>query len=166
MKLVLNGWWRLWIVLSIVYGVVVATLFWPRPLSGESIPHDSAFVNEMSPDTQKIVEELEFEDLLRRRQAAFGGEPPKPPENRPSPITLRMPNGHDFQIPGDTTEEQAKRVGKEYVRVLMAQADRKRRLVIETGFLIWLIPSVAVAVLGLTFAWIRRGFQKQQRTLP
>jgi hypothetical protein len=33
MKLALNGWWRLWIVLSVVYGAAVAAKGWVQELA-------------------------------------------------------------------------------------------------------------------------------------
>lgn len=90
------------------------------------------------------------QQILRLREA---------PKWQQAPKILEMPNGHQFQVAGDTPDNLASLVGKEYVHVLQSVASEQRFTSIGTAVLVWLVPSALVCALGLAAAWIIRGFR-------
>lgn len=169
----LGGWWRLWIVLTAIYGCAVAAFTWLTWPDVSSIPHDPAFLKQMSPDATLVLErpktlpELEraLVEADRAKNPEFARKLDQQivrlregPKWQQSPIVLQMPNGHEFQVAGDTPNDLATLVGKEYVRVLQSVVSEKRFKAIGTAVLVWLIPAAIACALGLAVAWIIRGF--------
>ena len=76
------------------------------------------------------------------------------------PIILEMPNGHRFEVLGNTTSDQSQEVAKDYVRVLNSLANDRRMSAMRTSFLAWVVPCLMVLVLGWAVGWIYRGFRR------
>lgn len=173
----LGGWWRLWIVVSVIYGGLVAAYTWMLWPEVSRVQHDARFIKQMSPgalavlEAPKTIAELEralieadrsgateqARTLARRIRDLREGR-----EWETAPIVLEMPNGHEFKVAGDTKDEQAKLVGKEYVRLLQSVAAEQRFAAVGTALLAWLIPSLLLCGLGLAVAWVIRGFKRRE----
>ncbi len=174
----LGGWWRLWIVLTLIYGGAVTAFTWMSWPDVSRISHDPAFLKQLSADAVLILErpktlpELEralveadrakntefarnlAQQIIRLREA---------PKWQQAPKVLEMPNGHEFQVAGDTPDDLATLVAKEYVRVLQSVASERRFTAIGTALLVWFLPSAFVCALGLAVAWVVRGFRGARR---
>lgn len=174
----LGGWWRLWIVLTLVYGGVVAAFTWTFWPEVSRVPHDFTFLKQMSSDALLILERPktlpELERALMEADRAGNTEFARnlaqqivrfreAPKWQQAPKILEMPNGHQFEVAGDTPDNLAALVGKEYVRVLQATASEQRFRSIGTAILAWLVPTALVCALGLAAAWILRGFRDGRR---
>jgi hypothetical protein len=170
----LGGWSRLWIIVTAVYGCIVAIVAsesWPRI---EKIDHRAHFIEGMSPEAQSVLRtsaklsqtqdalnaaidarnldnarELSLRVARMRIEAGWKGQP----------ISLYMPNGHRFTVPGDTTEQQSQLLRSEYVRVLADRVQERRVTLIGGAVLWWLVPAVLLAGLGAAVGWIIRGFR-------
>ena|SRR5437870_41454 len=174
----LGGWWRLWIVLAVIYGGLVASYTWLSWPEVSNVSHDPGFLKQMSPealavlDRHKTLAELEqafiaadragatenarklAQEIVRRRER---------PVWEQAPMVLEMPNGYEFQVAGDTKPEQTKLVGRDYVRVLQSVASEMRIAALSNALLWWLVPSILVCALGLAVAWVFRGFTVGRR---
>lgn len=174
----LGGWWRLWIVLTLIYGCAVAAFTWISWPEVSRIPHDPAFLKQMSSDAVLILERpknlSELERALveadRAKNTEFARKLAQQivrlresPKWQQDPMVLEMPNGHEFQVAGDTPKDLAGVVGKEYVRVLQSVASEKKLRSLGAAVLAWLVPSAFVCALGLAVAWIIRGFRGARR---
>jgi hypothetical protein len=174
----LGGWWRLWIVLTLIYGCAVAGFTWISWPEVSRVPHDPAFLKQMSSDAVLILERpktlSELESALveadRAKNTEFARELAQKivrlreaPKWQQDPIVLEMPNGHEFQVAGDTPSDLSKVVAREYVRVLQSVASERKLKSLGTAVLVWLVPSVVVCALGLAVAWVIRGFRGARR---
>jgi len=145
----LNGWQRLWVVLSIAYLpviVIFATETW---------------VDESRYSQTRVIDSLELvRDILQK-------------EN-PSKI---LPNSYNlrFDFYKDLSDEDIiQALHRKYSdQADFSQVEREYRGNVENlpmenlkrvgvGSLVWLGPVVTVYVFGLAFVWIRNGFRGQR----
>ncbi len=143
----LGGWWRLWIVGFAIYGVIISIFIWNSYPSVENISYDASHLKLLSDRTLLI--------LIGRVQ------PPMPADTEKwarAPIALEMPNGHKFEVLGNTTPEQSKEVAKDYVGVLHSIAAERRIAALQYAILAWLVPCLLVLALGWAVSWIYQGF--------
>lgn len=145
----LGIWWRIWVVASVIYGAIVAVFTWNTYPRVENISYDKNQFKSLSDQTLLIL---------------AGRVQPQVPTGAPGfhsgPITLEMPNGHTFEVPGTTTPEQAQEIAKDYVGVLNSIANERRPSAVINAFLTWLIPSLVVLALISAVHWIYRGFRR------
>jgi hypothetical protein len=174
----LGGWWRLWIVLTFLYGVLVASytgMYWPEV---SRISHHPAFIYRMSPEARAVLSRpkslAELEQALVEADRAGATEKAREVSQEilrirkrdnweDVPLVLEMPNGYQLQVASDTKREQANMLGREYVRVLQTATSEARLSAIGNALLIWLTPSIIICALGLAAAWILRGFRSTHR---
>ena len=156
----LNGWQRLWIVLSAFY-VVPVTLFTANSIA-ESEQYSAstrasyalkAFAS--YPETEKI-KAMPLED---RRELAIDA------------ARARRRLAGESHEDSQTDEDFARVISKKWAHVIdfsKMEAERKRMVeqsalvrakTIGYGFLIWVAPVFLVYLLGLSFGWIARGFR-------
>ena len=173
MKKNLGGWWRLWIVLSVIYAGLVVVYTAGRWPDLSQVSHHPAFIFQMTPQAQIVINrpkslaELEQAlieadrngDTQNARDFAMRIQEIRKNDNwEDAPRLLEMPNGHRFEVAGDTKPEQATMVIQEYTRVLQLSARDDKVAASLKGFLTWLLPSLLICALGFSGAWIRRGF--------
>jgi len=185
----LNGWQRLWVVLSTLYLVIVLTdlyVQWPTP---NRTTHRDEFIARMPEDARKHVVAAYSSEYAAR-------------EDRSGYIHFTMPNGavlvlrgridprlvavrakyHEYDDLSDVqlatalrtkrrsefgdlapptfvADEDSARVANAYDEIFSDAARGDRWRVIVDGFLLWLIPCLVLYALGWSVAWIRRGFR-------
>lgn len=125
----LGGWWRFWIVVSVIYGAIVVVFTWDSYPHVERISHDEAHLKRLSDRTLLI--------LGGRVQPRIPSDTPKWVRD---PIILEMPNGHIFEVRGTTTPKQSKQVAKDYVGVLNSIANERRISALQYAFFAWVVP--------------------------
>ena len=148
MTIRIGGWLRLWVVGCIVYGAIVVDITVAEFPKVEGIAHNESYIKRLSDQSLLI--------LAGRVQPAF---PADAPAWARAPIVLEMPNGYTMQAPGNTTQEQAKEVVKDYAGVLQTMANEQRLSAIAKGLILWLVPCFVVLAMGLAVRWIYRGFR-------
>lgn len=209
----LGGWWRLWIVLAVIYGGLVVTYTWLSWPEVSNVSHEPNFLKQMSSEALAVVNrpktlaELEnaliaadrsgdtenarklAQEIRRRRDVVDVQMPdgriitdvprgttqsevlkrlkksdaqvPTPKQSwKEDPIILEMPNGYEFLVADDTTSEQTQLVARDYVRVLQSTVSERRIAAVGNAFLLWFVPSILVCALGLSVAWVLRGFKE------
>lgn len=158
----LNGWQRLWILLSVLYlvGLLVIAFtvsIWPTP---ETTRHRDEFLTRMPADMRGQIEAAysstsEWEAALKKR-------PGVPPGLIPDPQPVKIDNGAILQIrvakKGDT--EPDFRVAEAYWAVVKSESRAAWREMVLVMVLVWLIPCAMLYALGWSVAWVRRGFSK------
>lgn len=155
----LNGWQRIWTVVAIGYGLIVAV-----------------GVASMWPSKEDIYSEW-FDDVVRAYGERLSG-------STPSEIRASYPDMTDQQIveaavakarsrnleamPAvgetitftllDLVDAELDSSGKRF-EARLAALPRERRRAVWFGFLVWSVPMVAVYGFGWSVGWIRRGFR-------
>jgi hypothetical protein len=179
----LNGWQRLWIMLSLIYLVPVvglAIVLWPKP---EATRHRDEFIARLPAELRNQIEDAyastyEWEQALR----ASGGSTSQPIERPPKPggksrevlppgfvlssAPVQFDNGAVLQVRvaerGDS--EPDARVAVAYGSTVEAATRAARREQVLVAVLVWLVPSFAGYGLGWAVAWVRRGFSRDVTT--
>lgn len=145
----IGGWWRLWIVVSVIYGAIIVVFTWDSYPHVESISYDASHLKRLSDRTLLI--------LAGRVQPPMPSDTPKWAHGS---IILEMPNGHTFEVLGNTTPEQSKEVAKDYVGVLNSIANERRISALQSAFFSWAVTCLLVLVIGFAVSWIYRGFRR------
>jgi hypothetical protein len=173
-----GGWWRLWVVLAVIYAGLVAIYTWTSWPEVSRTAHHPAFIYQMSPEARAVIDRpktlAELEQALIAADRAGSVEKArgfaqeilrirKRDNWEDAPIVLEMPNGHQLHVAGDTKPEQTTLIGREYTRVLQAATTEAKMAAVGNALLIWLIPTLVVCVFGLAVAWVFRGFRGGHR---
>ncbi len=181
----LNGWQRLWVVLSVLYLLVVvgfAALLWPtaagtwhrkefiKRMPGELQAHvDGAYESKSSWEEawkKRVIPETNKPQTGRKAPAAVSKSQTDKNAGLPPGFVLvsepvTFPNGAVLDIrvakEGDTVPDA--RVGPAYWAVVEREASAARRTMVWQTALVWFIPCLTLYVFGSAVAWVRRGFQ-------
>lgn len=145
----MRGWWRLWIVASVIYGAIIVVFTWEQFPNVTDTPWEDSHIRLLSDKTLEI--------LGGHAQSPFSADTPK---WKRAPIILEMPNGHTFEVHGNTTSAQAQEVAKDYVGVLNSIVKERRLSAVLHAFLAWVIPCLVILALGGAVHWIYRGFRQ------
>ena len=186
MRLRLNGWLRLWVVVSLVYLIAVAVFtrhFWP---TAETTWHRDDFITQMPAKLRTDVvsaygNEYEWSKHVSSSTDSFKADSPPafvpgssriieheqvislPPEFVLVSGPVQFPNNAVLEIAvarkGDTEPNVA--AARAYWAVVEEQSRANQRTLLWRAALFWFIPSLAIYVLGSAIAWIRRGFSAQ-----
>ena len=168
----LNGWQRLWIVLSVLYILPVGGLViraWPTPAL---IGHRDEFIDQMPEELSARVWAVyrmrrDWEEVWKRPDSQFNRDdlsliPFGFTPDRPSGFAwlsepVIFPNGAVLEIQvakkGDTHYDT--RTADAYWSVVESTVRADQWFLA----LIWLVPCLALYALGWVVAWIRRGFR-------
>jgi hypothetical protein len=142
----LGGWLRLWIVVSVLYliaVVVFVAIALPRP---ESIPHSASFYAQMA---------LELQSKLLGTRSSGTDAPDR------FTFVVEMPNSHTLEFDLKVPPHEQEAVAKAYWNIEEKTAHEARWKYIGLAFLWWVIPVLAVYVLGWSVGWVYRGFRHQ-----
>lgn len=175
----LSGWWRLWIVLTAIYGAVVTIAFvsmWP---SVTNIPHGPWLEYRMSTESRQLLQRRSplLADLMEAlRQADKVGDVERATvlaqeiraaREKPwtlDPIVVKVPNGHSFNLPADSTEEEVAAFTRDYMRIINAEAANRHIKTVKALGLLLIGPPGLLLILGLLVVWKWRGFQRDRVT--
>jgi len=149
----LNGWQRLWIVLSAIYLLLLVGLaidLWPRP---ETTSHREEFLTRMPAELRARIDAA---------YATKSGWDAASPSFVPDPQPVEFPNGAVLRIrgakAGDT--EPDVRVAAAYWAVVESATRAARWRTTWVTALVWLVPCLTLYALGWAVAWVRRGFSR------
>lgn len=138
----LSGWWRLWILSMLAWTAGVAGCcyaYWP---SSPQAVHDPAFIDQ----------------LARSQRTQLAGE-----DEASDGFHVRMPNGHILRFKPDVEQEAAEKVAGAYHNISVRAQEQFIQLRSNRFLVIALLPALAVALLGIGVAWVRRGFGEHKR---
>jgi hypothetical protein len=163
----LNGWYRLWILLSTIYFILVTSYVILEFPKAENIPHQSEFYKKLSKKSAGMISSNNLEDAL-----ALGHEittdftPVKEEEENVKPIDfhpiIEMPNKHTIEFNAKLSEEDMKIASQEYWRIVEQKASEKRHHLLLYAFLFWIFPCIALYALGWSINWVYKGFKQKK----
>ena len=138
----LNGWWRLWILSSLIYlGFVIFIAVVDFPSPGNIYISDDEIIKNLSARTMEIRTK---------------GDKSSPKWN------VDLNNGYKVNVPVNTIDSDLEYIAKDYNDSIHKIADGKRVPFIGKMIFVWLIPCIAVYALGLSLRWVCRGFRKAE----
>jgi hypothetical protein len=144
----LNGWQRLWVVLSVLYLVPVigiAVILFPKQESlDESRVYDS--ISAVVSYVEKTEKARISEGVYTIRSKHYGDLPN-------DEIIQRLHEKWCGKVDFTTIEE-------DYKQKLDALPTERAKTA-GIAFLAWLVPVIALYVLGLAIGWIIRGFRRE-----
>lgn len=171
-----GGWWRLWIVIVCIYGIILSIWFgsdWPTLSEAEQGPW---LVQRMSDTSRKLLENSSpkmadlFEALVIAHNAGDTNKARslankiRLAQAQPwtlDPIVVETANGNSFKLPSSTTKTQVAAFSEDYSRVLNTELSEKKRATIKVFLVVFLAPSMALLLLGLATNWIKKGFKSR-----
>jgi hypothetical protein len=183
----LGGWLRLWIVLVVIYGAVISTLTWRQLPETAQIQWEEGHIKLLSDRSLLIlagrsqsksnsrgaaiskVDEARAagysDDEIKAYYLSKGWELPQELKSAATPVTtapwsFEMPNRHVFEVPANTTKNEATEVAHDYMRVLEKLRLERRKVVLTDSLIVWIVPSTLALALGWSVGWILRGFRK------
>jgi hypothetical protein len=142
MKIKLNGWQRLWVVLSIIYFVIVAGFsfaLWPAESNIEnswaySLIDKTKDPNDYAYQIRDAYKDISDKELIRRINAKYSSN-----QNYKEILnTINLKYQSELQ---SLWKEQFK--------------------AIAIALMAWLLPIAIVYLLGLSFGWIYKGFKNK-----
>ena len=178
----LGGWWRLWIVGSGLWTVVLLFLAiqtWPSKMPVLT-PSDRT---QLSPKSLNLLNPLP-DDLF--------DEPVKPPpyavpapddDKGPwkkyqeaekkkkekwsiSPVAFVAPDGYEKELSYETTKAQVDALMADYISVQKSVLRKDQIVHFFTYLAGWLVPCLLGALIGLAIRWVFRGFKKPPGDAP
>ena len=153
----LNGWQRLWVVVSAIYMVVLARFVvadFPTP---GKISHRAQF-----------YEELPKESLSRLIRADAASTPSTGTGrdlsyelfcDDPRDVVLAV-NNHKLCFRNGGTETEKTMIAQQYNQLLQRAARSERLEWLGHTFLVWVVPCAVLYALGAAIGWVLRGFQR------
>ena len=154
----LNGWHRLWIFLSVVYLILVASyviIGFPTP---KKIPHEADFYKKLSKRSAEMIIPANHADAV-----ILGDESVVPLDALPQRLIwelkmkkLEMPNGHTIAFSAKFSEEDMRIASQEYWKAVEQKATEKRRHLLLYAFLFWLAPCMGLFALGWSINWVHK----------
>jgi len=182
----LNGWHRLWILLSAIYFILVTSYVILEFPKTENIPHQSEFYKKLSKKSAAMIWTNNLEDAL-----ALGHEittdftPVKEEDENVKPKgeksfadealgtedidfheIIEMPNKHTIEFNAKLSEDDKKIASQEYWRIVEQKASEKRHHLLLYAFLFWLAPCMGSYALGWSVNWVYKGFKQKKVAKP
>jgi hypothetical protein len=173
----LNGWQRLWVVVSGLYlclVVVYVTLTLPTPAN---IPHSQTFYDQLRPELKNKMDEWMVisetpapkKNAQQKLQEEWDKSETLPLSNYSDEElrkiagiqSVEMPNGHVLHFPSKLPAKDKTEVTQDYWRIVEKAASQKRLHYLFMALLFWSGPVIILYVLGWSVGWVRRGFKKQ-----
>jgi hypothetical protein len=137
----LGGWWRLWILSMLAWTASVAGYCYQSWPTTTYAAHDPAFIEQLSTSQRAL--------LVRKNEAMAG-------------LQVEMPNEYILRFKPEVEEEAAEKLAGAYHDLTVRAQDQSNQKRAKRFLVIALLPSLAVAVLGIGVAWVRRGFTEQR----
>lgn len=137
----MNGWYRLWILLSfitLIAGAIYISASWP---TAKSIADSLSLYEHLDPSARAQIEENESN----------------------SNIGVQMPNGHIIYLKNDVTASRKTEVLRQYETAIERNLRSKREDLITQVMLACLFISTSILISGLLVAWVIRGFRQDSR---
>ena len=137
----MNGWYRLWILISfitLIAGALYISASWPN---GKSIADSLSIYEQLDPSARAQIEENESN----------------------SNIGVQMPNGHIIYLKNDVTASRKTEVLRQYEAAVERNLHSKREDLIIQTMLACLFVSASILISGLLVAWVIRGFRQDLR---
>jgi hypothetical protein len=155
MKQRLNGWQRLWVLVSVLYLVLVALvtyIFWPTV---ETTWHRAEFIERMPAHARQHVStayssQYEADREEREVKAKY---PNVEWDGRPKVL----PNGAVLIVKGDDFQQFNAMVA--YSEIINAEVKAQRWATVGYAALAWLVPCLALYAFGWAIGWVFRGFR-------
>ena len=162
MPLKLNGWQRLWVVLSILYLIVVISvdfMIWPKTTYIEKSRLNEVY--ELIHKAEGKEEKYKYTDIvdeLNRRGLLAS------PNNEKEELMAeeRWAKLADLAILKYKDKIDFSQIESRYKSDLR-ELNSERKQTIFLSFLFWLVPVIVAYTLGLAARWIMRGFREKSK---
>ena len=155
----MNGWHRLWILITLLYGAVVVVAGVSQVATIRLALHDSA---------RRFVSESTLESMA---WAGASLEPRAIPKDDPymksaylvlSDTVLEAEvNGVAIEFPAKLEKDLEKRMLEELYQAAVKDTRDRRLEGVAAIAGIWFVPSLLLLIVGHGVAWVRSGFKKK-----
>jgi len=142
-KVSLNGWQRLWVVLTVLSLLLIAVAVWFRWPAFENSRNYSLYYDSLSSGVRsELIRPGTRED--KDEFIEFYGE---------------MPNGDRLRFKKGIKQEKADTIAQEYTAIVWGHVHKERKRLLMTAGAVWLGGAFAVYAFGWAVVWVYRGFR-------
>jgi hypothetical protein len=134
----LGGWWRLWIVCSVIWLISVVSGSYALFPGDGMASHSVEFVNSLP-------------EKYRNRLSLDG--------TSPIGTEAEFPNGYVMKFRAGISQDEMSEVAREYAKNAAQSHKREQRSFLKAAAAVATVPIALTAILGLSIAWVRRGFK-------
>lgn len=142
----LNGWQRLWVALSVIWLLVVAAFTIALWSSASDYEH-----RRLDDSIDAVGHYLERENPSYRYEGAWATRT-KYNDLSDDQLLARLHDEYKGKVDFQPIETEYRRK--------LDRLPTERAEAVGVALLVWFVPAAAVYALGLTVAWIRRGFRQ------
>ncbi|MCS7064088.1 MAG: hypothetical protein NZM04_08640 [Methylacidiphilales bacterium] len=175
----MNGWQRLWFLISIILIFPFSYHYYHNTINLEEVKHDDTFYDVFNEsDKDMLILDREYIESI------LNPPPPAPaPEAAPAPMSpslpqtvsnnniekdtrviVKVPNGHVLVFKEDYGLDAMRLVGKKYIDRLKHEAVIYNTALLVKYLFFWVLCCIALYSLGYGIAWVNRGFEKKPRS--
>jgi hypothetical protein len=168
---------RLWIVLSVIYGALVASITWLSFSTNAIQVTDEEFLRELPDQQSRLVIHWDHPVPSIAGSSPWKNDPPlarqstskeafDPSTAKPEPPfqKIEMADGYTVTVSGNATDADFKAFGKAWLQASSKKLSAERWRLVQTTLLIWLVPCIVSLAIGMAVRWIRRGFNQGVRS--
>jgi hypothetical protein len=152
----LNGWQRLWAVVTIIVGAVTAVFGWESQPTPEKLKHSAKLYSEID---EKHRSHILYTKIDPAKESYFILDA----ANVSDAVLVDMPNAHVLVFRSKLPESEKVEVSQAYWRAVEDAASRN--LLVHWTRLAGGVGAFATLLyfLGLAIAWIRNGFSEAKK---
>ena len=144
----LNGWQRLWILMSVIYLLFVLVKGYADfPTADNTFLSDNEILKYLSDQTlQMLSDEGETIGRFSKIKEKFV-----------------LPTGQEIYLSTKFTPKDKDNLYNDYEKAISNIVNKKRIVFLLYMLAFWAIPCLSIYAIGLSFHWVYRGFKKKQK---
>lgn len=147
MTVKLNGWLRLWVVLSVVSITPFGYFVFSNLATAVDIPHDDAYYLRLNDEDRK--------KLIIKPNNTIGNS------DVHSATSVSIPNGHTLHFDKDYNVAAIEQVSNHYFDILKEESKRRNLSLVLSNILAWLSINILIYAVGYGIAWVISGFKQR-----
>ena len=143
----LNGWQRLWILISAIYLLLVLVMGYADfPTANNTFLADDEILKNLSDKTLlMLADEGETVGRFSKIKEKFS-----------------LPTGQEIYLSTKFTSKDKDNLYKDYEKAISNIVNKKRMFFLLYMLAFWAIPCLSIYALGVSFRWVYRGFKKSK----
>jgi hypothetical protein len=173
----LNGWQRLWILVSAIYFLLVTSYVILEFPKAKDIPHQADFYKKLSKKSGDMINptitetpgkapwevpKSKFKDadgLVIYETLSNSTVSPSDRWVSINPVAVEMPNKHVIIFNAELSENNRKNASNEYWQIIQRKALEKGFFLSLYAFLFWMATCLGLYALGWSIVWVYNGFK-------
>jgi hypothetical protein len=157
----LNGWQRLWVLMSVIYFFIVLAIgysYFPTADNKFLADYEGEIQMNLSEQTLVILSQSHMERMTNiiGKQGTL--------MDREFENFIWLPTGGEIYMPPTKfTQKDKDNLLKDYRTAISNVLNKKRLIFLLYMLAFWAVPCLSLYALGFSFIWVYRGFNKNKK---